>query len=88
MIVDAIFSLFESALNAVVGLLPTVEAPDLSGWVSGLGPVWATAGWLNKYVPLDQAALILGVLAAAWLISYGARVIIWGLTKLHVLGGQ
>lgn len=88
MIVDAIFSLFESALNAVLGLIPEVAAPDLSGWVAGLAPIWEKAAWLNKYVPLDQAALILGVLAVAWLASYAVRVVLWGLTKLHVLGGE
>lgn len=88
MIVDAIFSLFEAAVGGVLDLLPDVAAPDLSGWVAGFSGVWEHASWLNKYVPLDQAALILGVLVAAWVVLYGARFVIWCLTKAHVLGGQ
>lgn len=88
MIVDAIFSLFEGALNAVLALVPTVEAPDLSGWVSGLSGVWVHAAWLNKYVPLDQAALMLGIVGVAFVASYAFRFAVWCLTKLHVLGGS
>jgi len=88
MIVDALFSLFATIVNAVLGLLPTVPAPDLSGWATGLAPVWAKAGWLNKYVPLDQAAIMLGILAGAWVVLYGARFTIWCLTKVYALGGD
>lgn len=86
MILDAIFSLIEAVVSGVLGLLPDVTAPDLSGWVAGLSGIWEHAAWLNKYVPLDQAALMLGVIVSTFVIAYGARFVIWGLEKLRALG--
>lgn len=88
MILDALFSLIETVVNGVLGLLPSVPAPDMSGWVSGLAPIWTHAAWLNKYVPLDQAAIMLGVLVGAWVVLYTVRFTIWCLTKVYALGGD
>jgi hypothetical protein len=88
MIVDALLSAFEAVVGALTALLPEVDPPDLSGMVAGLDPVWGAAGWLNKYVPLDHAAIALGVLVTLWVVLYGIRVAAWLLTKAHVLGGS
>lgn len=88
LILDAIFSLFQSFVDGLTGLLPDVEPPDLQGYVASLSPVWGAAGWLNKYVPLDHAAVALGLLVLMWFVLYGFRVGVWLLTKAHVLGGE
>lgn len=88
MILDAIFAIFETVANAVLALIPDIPAPDLSGWADVIAPVWAHAAWLNKYVPLDQAVIMLGVLVVAWIVLYGIRFTVWVLTKLHALGGS
>ena len=88
MIVEAILGAFAWVVNGLVDLLPDVDPPDLSGMVAGLGPIWGMAGWLNKYVPLDQAGIMLGVVVSIWAVLYGIRFSVWFLTKAHVLGGK
>lgn len=88
MILDALFSLFEGIVNTIVGLLPDIDPPDLSGMVAATAPVWDAVGWINKYAPVDQAVIALGLFAAWWLVMYGTRFVIWALTKAHFLGGS
>lgn len=92
MITDAILSFFLGIARGVLGLLPDIQPPDLVGMVDGIAPLFAPAtgylGWLNKYLPIDQAALALGVVLGSWLVLYGIRLVVWVLTKAHVLGGE
>lgn len=65
-----------------------IDPPDLSGMVDGAAPIFSHVAWLNKYLPIDQAVIILGVLVTAWLFLYGVRVTIWLLVKARILGGN
>lgn len=74
-------------LTVQLGIMPNPDPPDLTGMVDTIAPVFAHVAWANKYFPLDQAAIILGVLVVAWVPLYGIRVTIWMLVKTGVLKG-
>lgn len=86
MIVDLIFGLVNSLAQAVLGLLPDIEPPDLQGMVTAAAPVFSNLGWINKYVPVDQAGIALGLLATYWFVLYLVRFVIWLASKLYLLG--
>lgn len=88
MIVDALLSFFQSIIDGIVGLIPEIEPPDLSGMVAAMAPVFEAVGWLNKYVPVDQAVIALGLMVTWWAVLYAIKFGIWVLTKAHVLGGE
>lgn len=91
-IVEALFGLFEDAVQAALGLLPEINPPDLSGMVEALGGLFAPGtgylGWLNRYMPVDQVPAALGVVLGSWAVLYLVRFAVWVLTKAHVLGGD
>lgn len=77
-----------TVLAAQVGLLPNPAPPDLSGAVAGMTSLWTHAAWVNKYVPLDQAVLALGLVVVVWLPAYLIRVTVWMMTKVGILKGE
>lgn len=88
MIVDALFSIFNSVVNTVLGWLPDIAPPDVSGAIESMAPVWAFLGWANKYVPLVEAGAMIGLVAAVYMVMYLIRFTVWVLTKAHILGGS
>jgi fermentation-respiration switch protein FrsA (DUF1100 family) len=88
MITDAIFAFFATIASFVVGLLPSMNPPDISSHLSALGPVLTWFGWANQYVPLDQVVIVLGIALGAWVTLNVFNGVVWVLTKAHILGGQ
>jgi hypothetical protein len=88
MITKAILALIVIPFKAALSLLPTVSAPDVSGMVSAMAPVWQFAGWVNNYLPLAEAAVVLGILLTAFQAIVVVRAVLWVLAKLHILGGE
>lgn len=87
MILDALFSMFEGVLDALLGVVPDPPAFVTEGW-GAAAQVFEYARWANQYVPLDQAVLAIGVLFTIWVAQYAVDLTEWVLTKLHLLGGS
>lgn len=88
MIVDALLSWIAGAIHWLLSLLPAVPALDKGSWAGPIATVWTYAGWANDYIPLDSAAIILGLTIAAFWLFYGAYFALWILDKLHITGGN
>jgi hypothetical protein len=88
MITDLILGWMKSAITALLGLLPTVSVPDIHSGISGLGVLWNGLAWGNQYAPVTEALAMLGILLTAWTAMQLFNVVLWVLTKLHVLGGS
>jgi len=88
MILDALFSLFRSAVETVLGWLPVLSPPVLTGMVASMAPLWGYLAWANKYVPLIEAAGLIGVLGLAYVGIFVFKFSVWVLTKAHLLGGS
>lgn len=88
MILDVIIRASLTALSGLLGLLPTWTPPDVSDAASAASGVWVWAGWLNAYVPVVEAVAVLGVFMAAFVALYAVRLVLWALTKVHLLGGS
>ena len=88
MITDAVLGWVVGAFTALLALLPNPLPPALADAASSLTPVWTFFAWANKYVPLAEAAAMLGLLAAVQVAMFAWNFSVWALTKLHVLGGQ
>lgn len=88
MIVEAIWDLLRSAVETVIGWLPDIAPPDLSGMVDAVAPLWGYFGWANKYVPLVEVAAMLALLVAAYAVMFTFKLTVWVLTKAHILGGE
>ena len=92
MIVEAIFNWFLSALKWILELGPDWTPPDLSAELTAffdiIGPHGRLLAWLNIYVPMREAVLLLAVGMLLWLGLHGYRFTIYALTKLHVLAGN
>jgi hypothetical protein len=88
MVVLGIMSLIFFLLSGTVGVLPTGNF-GLNGWatsVVGQG-LFSHLAWANAYLPLDQVVAAVGALLALFAVMLTVRMVIWALTKVHVLGG-
>lgn len=91
MIVEAIFGWFFDALTWLLELMPDWAFPDISGELTAffdlIGPHGRLFAWMNIYFPVREAVALLGVGLTLWLGTYAYKIVVYGLTKLHVLGG-
>jgi hypothetical protein len=87
-IIDALINVFETIVNTLLGWLPDITPPDLAGYVSALAPAFTYVGYANKYLPVDQMMVALGILTTSWMAIYIIRFVEWVLSKTHLLGGD
>jgi hypothetical protein len=80
-------------VDFVTGLLPTWEPVDfgaigdtITGLFSGT-IVGNLLAWLNFYFPIREAFTTAGVLVGLYVGVLVYKLVVWGLTKAHVLGG-
>lgn len=81
--VDAIWGVVEWVLN----LLPNVDPPDLSSFASGVGTALGWTAWANQFVPVTVAATLFAIWGVLWVGFSVWNVLVWALSKLHILGG-
>jgi hypothetical protein len=87
MITKAILALIIAPFRAALSLLPELEPPDLDGLIADMAPIWQFAGWVNNFVPLQEATTILGILLTVFPLVMLVRGTLWVLNKLHITGG-
>lgn len=87
MITDALFGIFTAIVEALLGLLPDIDPPDLTGMVEALEPMWEYLGWMNKYIPIVEIGGMIVVLVTVQVAMFFVNMTIWVLTKAHILGG-
>lgn len=87
MITEAVVRIFLGLAQLVLGLAPNLEAPDLTGPMGVIAPIWASFGWANHYLPVDLLVGFIGIRLAAVAISHVINATVWLLSKAHVLGG-
>jgi hypothetical protein len=88
-IVADIVNVMLGVVGWLIGQLPSVSLPSLSGLTTAMdgSGVFADAGWVNWYFPLDTLVLLVG-LRWAWMVGEVVwKFILWVVTKLHILGG-
>lgn len=88
MIIDMIWAVLRPVLVSLVGLIPSWELPNVSGMFVAAAPVFQFIGWMNHYLPITLAVTLLAVRYSIVGAIYAFRVVEWGLTKLHILGGS
>lgn len=90
MVVDAILSIFMVAVEGLVSLFPTWSPGDVTGLFESteLAGLFGWIRWADWYLPMSDVLVILQallVLVPAW---YAYRLVVWVLTKAHILGGD
>ena len=81
---------FLVVLQNTLGALPSSPTLGLNaqaGTLVGTG-IFGGAGWLNAYMPLDAVMEGLGVVLALFAVMFIVRMVLYVLTKLHILGGN
>ena len=84
MIVDGFIGACLNWVNIFLGLLPTGSAPDL-GLPSGVVVGYT---WLNGVFPVTESLAALGAVLGVYGVVFGFRLVVWVLTKTHLLGGS
>lgn len=89
MIVDAILSALVSAVEWVLGLLPSFSPPDLSAFTSAVSDFRITQyiSWANHFLPITLVGTLIVLRLTVWGASYAFEGVVWLLVKAHVLGG-
>jgi hypothetical protein len=85
--------IIEAVLTAVIGLvtslvtavLPTGDMPALSGGVSGAVHLYS---WLNTWAPVSETLEMIALTLEVLIGLGGVYVVVWVLTRLHILGGS
>lgn len=92
MIVDKIFEWFAAAIRWILSGLPEWSLPDLSVDVNQffdrIQPHGALVAWINLYVPLGEALVLLTLGLAFWVAAHVVNFASWAISKLHVAGGS
>lgn len=91
MLANFVAQFIEWALDFLLGVLdlfPLPSPPDLMGYAATMAPIFGFIGWANQYFPLDIAAGLAAMFLTLWAAFYLGRFVLWGLTKLHILGGS
>lgn len=87
MIVDAIISIAMTVVDTFLSWLPNISPPDLTGPVEAMAPLFAYAGWANKYVPLVEAGALVLLVAGVYLTLWLIKLSVWIYSKLPIIGG-
>jgi len=74
---------------SVLGLLPSWSVDTSSAQAAvqawdGFGLL----GWADHYLPVTEASVLLGVRLTLWAGMHVFELVVWLLTKAHVLGGS
>jgi hypothetical protein len=98
MIFDVIIEGAMAVLSFLLSLLPDWEPLDFSGAIAdlsgsgapaeGIGGIFNTVAYFNLYLPIAEAVFILQIMLGMMASVYLVKFLLWGLTKLHVLGGS
>lgn len=89
MVVVWLVQLWGFVFGNTLGALPTSPTLGLNakaGAFVGTG-LFDGAGWLNAYLPIDAVMDGLGVVLGVFVVMWVIRLVIYVLSKLHVLGG-
>lgn len=89
MITKAVLSFFASLLSGVWSALPSgssLGVNSIAGDLTSSG-VFNHVGWLNDYIPVDDATTVVLLLLALFVFMSVVRIVLWVLTKSHLLGG-
>jgi hypothetical protein len=89
-ITQALLGLVEGLVNLTFGNLPTGSAVGLQTWATSIvgAGFFNKLGWLNDYIPLDQVVAAITLLLSLATIMLVVRILIWLLSKFHVLGSD
>jgi len=83
MIFEWLFQVVAGAVELVVGLFPTGDAPG-----EQIDLVVHGYAWFDSFLPVSEALDVFILALEVLLVLGGLRVTVWTLTKLHVLGGS
>jgi hypothetical protein len=86
-LVHVVMAALIAVAAGITSLAPDISLPDLSSMVSGIDGFWNLFGWANNFLPVDQLVLIIGLVVTWYVVLLGVRVLLYLLTKAHVLGG-
>lgn len=89
MLINVVWGWLTTALAGIVSLFPSNAVPaalSYSNQTQGSGSVWEWLSWANQYLPLDAVLEAVGVMFTIWAAMWSANLIIWLLSKAHVLG--
>jgi hypothetical protein len=84
--ISAVGTVFSGAF-AAMPTGPTLGLNAKAVSLVGTG-IFGGAGWVNAYLPVDAVMEGVGVLVTLFLVMWAIRLVLWFLTKLHVLGGS
>jgi hypothetical protein len=89
MITTAILNGLLSLINLVLSPLPTGSSLNLSTQATALttSSLWPHLGWLNDYLPVDQAVTAFTLILSTWGIIYLIRIGLW-IWNLLPFGGS
>lgn len=75
MITDAIVTFFAGIFDWLLGVLPTVDAPDwLNAGSAMVGTVFGYAASMGAWFPSGLLLTVVGLLITTWLIAWGVHV--------------
>jgi hypothetical protein len=73
----ALINAMIAAVALPLSALPDIAPPGLATMAAGLSGLWAHFGWANKYVPLDQIVIMIGIAVGSWFALYLIRFAVW-----------
>jgi hypothetical protein len=78
-----------SAISIIFGPLPSGSSLNLTTQAATIttSSYWPQLGWLNNYIPVDQAVAALTLIITTWGVVYLIRIGIW-LWNLLPIGGS
>jgi hypothetical protein len=90
MILGSILALILSIFTLPFALLPSGPALGINGYAQNVvnDGFFRHLGWVNNYLPLDQAVTAIGILLTLLGVMWTVRILLWVLTKFHILGGS
>lgn len=79
-------SLVGAAVETVLGWLPESVISPISSTIGAAAPLFSWVGWLNQYLPITEALIVLGVQLGAWVAWLGFHGVVWVLQRARVIG--
>lgn len=90
MVVLGVLTLIQGLIIDVLGILPYFTPPDLVAAATSLmgSSAWSYVGWLNAYLPISEVAFTVTAIAGVFGTIWVVKLVIWLLSKFHLLGGS
>jgi len=88
MIWNVLINFVLGILNLILGILPSADTNTLNfinNNLTGFMNLLATSSW---FLPIDTFLTVLRMIITIEATLLGARLLVWGLTKTHILGGH